>query len=86
MNIMLRAAIAAASFASIGSAYAGDSNGTVANTLFTSLPGVVAQAPAQKAPSATTAQNGQVMEAYATQSSRGTWVFQGGHGGDGTQG
>ena len=35
MNIMLRAAIAAVSFASIGSAYAGEGEGTVANTLFT---------------------------------------------------
>ncbi len=75
MNIMLRAAIAAASLASIGSAYAGEGEGTVANTLFTEIPGVVAQAPVQNAPSVATAQNGQAIHTYVTQSSHGTWLF-----------
>ena len=48
MKIMLRAAIAALSFASIGSAYAGEIEGIQANTLFTQLPGVIAQAPGSR--------------------------------------
>ena len=47
MKIMLRAAIAALSIASIGSAIAGEGEGTVANTQFTEVPGVVAQADVQ---------------------------------------
>jgi hypothetical protein len=74
MKILLRAAMAAASFASIGSAYAGDGGGTVSNTWFTQLPCVVAQAPAQNAPMAA-AQNGPGMQVFATQSSKGTWLF-----------
>jgi hypothetical protein len=42
----------------IGSAYAGDRDGTIANTRFTEIPGVVAQARMQNAPSIATAQNG----------------------------
>ena len=37
-------------------------------------PIVVAQAPAPKAPATATAQNGQVIQAYITQSGRGTWL------------
>jgi hypothetical protein len=74
MKIMLRAALAAASIASIGSAYAGEGEGTAVNTQFTSIPGVVAQAPAQNAPVAT-ARNGQSMQVYGTRSSQGTWLF-----------
>jgi hypothetical protein len=85
MKIMLRAALAALSIASIGSAYADSEGGQVANTQFTSTPGFLAQAPAQNAPAVATAQNGQAVQAYVTQSSHGTW-FQGSQGGDGTQG
>jgi hypothetical protein len=85
MKTMLLAATAALSLG-IGSAYASE-GGQVANTFFTSLPGVIAQAPVQNAPAAVaTAQNGQAVRAYATQSSHGTWLFQGSHGGDGTEG
>jgi hypothetical protein len=38
---------------------------------------VIAQAPEQN-PSVATAQNGQVAHIYATQSNRGTWLYQGG--------
>jgi hypothetical protein len=75
MKIMLRAAMAALSIASIGPAFAGDGGGPTANTFFTELPGVVAQAPAQNAPAIATAQNGQAIRAYVTQSNRGTWLF-----------
>ena len=85
MKIMLRAALAALSIASIGSAYADSEGGQDPNTQFTQLPGFLAQAPAQNAPAVATAQNGQAVQAYVTQSSHGTW-FQGSHGGDGNQG
>jgi len=68
---MLRAALAAASIASIGSAYADEGQGIAANTQFTQIPGVVAEAPAQN----TTAQNGRAVPVYVTRSSRGTWLF-----------
>jgi hypothetical protein len=75
MKIVLRAAIAAVSIASIGSAIAGEGEGTVANTQFTEVPGVVAQTTVQNAPSIATAQNGQGVQAYVTQSNRGTWLY-----------
>ena len=88
MKIMLRAAIAALSFASIGPAMADGGDTPAANTFFTELPGVVAQAQVPNAP--TYAQNGQQNRqtqqaqsgqaahgygVYSTQSSRGTWLF-----------
>jgi hypothetical protein len=66
MSIMLRAALAAVSLANIAPAYAGEGQGTSANTRFTEIPGVVAQVPAQTAP---TAQNGQ------SRRSNETWLF-----------
>jgi hypothetical protein len=75
MKIMLRAAIAALSIASIGTAYAGDGDGPAANTQFTEIPGVIAQAPVQNAPAVATAQNGQGLRAYVARSNHGTWLF-----------
>jgi hypothetical protein len=75
MKIAIRAAIAALSIASIGSAYAGDGEGTAANTQFTEIPGVIAQAPEQNAPVFANAQNGQALHAYVARSSHGTWLF-----------
>ena len=72
MKTLMLAAAAALSL-SAGVAYANE-GGAVANTQFTELPGVIAQAPVQNAPSVATAQNGQV-HVYSTQSSRGTWLF-----------
>ena len=54
MSFMLRAALAAASIASIPPAIA-DEGGPNPNTFFTQLPGVIAQAPAQNVPSIDTA-------------------------------
>ena len=86
MKTMLLAAAAALSLG-IGSAYASDSEGgQIANTQFTEIPGFLAQAPAQNAPAVATAQNGRAVQTYATQSSHGTWLNFGSHGGDGTQG
>jgi len=60
----------------IGSAYADSEGGQIANTQFTELPGVIAQAPVQNAPAVATAQSGQAVHAYVANSSRGTWLFQ----------
>jgi hypothetical protein len=68
----LRAAIAVLS---IGTPYADSEGGQNANTQFTSIPGFLAQAPAQNAPAVAIAQNGQAVRAYVTQSSHGTWLF-----------
>jgi hypothetical protein len=76
MKTMLLAAAAALSLG-IGSAYANESEGgPVANTQFTQLRGVIAQAPAQNAPAVATAQNGQAVQAYVANSNRGTWLHQ----------
>jgi hypothetical protein len=75
MRIMLRAAMAAFSIATIGSAHAESEGGPAANTQFTEQPGYLAQAPVQNAPVVATAQNGQAVHIYATQSGRGTWLF-----------
>ncbi len=82
MKTMLLAAAAALSLG-VGSAYADSGDGPVANTFFTELPGVVAQAQVPNAPvyaqngraQTQQAQNGQAVHAYVTQSSRGTWLF-----------
>jgi hypothetical protein len=84
MKTMLLAAAAMLSIG-IGSAFAASEGGSSADTLFTELPGVMAQAPVQNAPAVATARNGQAVQTYVTRSSQGTW-FSGNPGGDGTQG
>ena len=54
MKTMMLATAAVLSLG-IGSAFAGEGDGTVANTFFTELPGVVAQAPVQQASTAVAA-------------------------------
>ena len=75
MKSMLRTALAALSIASIGPAFGGEGGDVAANTFFTQLPGVIAQAPAQDASAIATAQNGQDVQLYGTMSHRGTWLF-----------
>ena len=75
MRTMFLAATAALSLG-VGSAYAGEIEGITADTFFKQLPGVIAQAPVQP-PVVATAQNGQAVHTYMTQSGRGTWLFQG---------
>ena len=72
MKTMMLAA--AALTLSMGAAFANE-GGPVANSQFTEIPGVVAQAPVQQAPSIATAQSGQSVSVYGTQSSHGTWLF-----------
>ncbi len=82
MKTMLLAAAAALSLG-VGSAYADGGDGAIANTYFTELPGVVAQAQVPNTPvyaqsgqaQSQQAQNGQGVHAYVTQSSHGTWLF-----------
>ena len=50
--------------------------GPEANTLFTEITGVVAQAPVQSAPADAIARNGQSVHVYGTHSSYGTWLFE----------
>jgi hypothetical protein len=59
----------------VGSAYAGDGEGPVANTQFTEIPGVVSQAPVQNVSPEATAQNDQATQTYVVRSNRGTCLF-----------
>jgi hypothetical protein len=82
MKTMLLATAAALSL-STGAACAGEIEGIQPYTEFQQLPGVIAMAPVQNpsvmtAQSGQAAQNGQSVQTYATQSNRGTWLFQGG--------
>jgi hypothetical protein len=73
--LVLRAATMVLSLG-IGSADAGDGDGAIANTLFTEIPGVVAQPRVQSAPSMATAQNGLATHAFVTRSQHdGVWLF-----------
>jgi hypothetical protein len=67
---------AAALSLGLGSAYAGEIEGIQPNTYFQQLPGVIAQAPAE-APPVATAQNGQAVYTYVSQSNRGTVAVPG---------
>jgi beta-glucosidase-like glycosyl hydrolase len=78
MKIILAAA--AALSLGVSSAHADSTGGQVPNTFFTLLPGVIAKAPAQNV---ATAQDGQAVHAYVTQSARGTWLFAPNQNGDG---
>jgi hypothetical protein len=68
-------AVAAALSLGVSAAYADGGQGTLPNTYFTELPGVIAQAPVQNAPSIATARNGQAIGTYVTNSNHGTWLF-----------
>lgn len=75
MTIVLRAAIAVLSLASIGSAYAGEAertSGTIGSAETTT---VIAQAQVGDVPSVATAQSGHAVEAQETQPSRRIWLF-----------
>ena len=84
MRTMLLAAAASLSLAASTAAYADGGQSTEPNSLFTQLPGVIAQADVPNASASAQnrqvqpqqAQNGQGVHVYATQSSRGTWLFQ----------
>jgi hypothetical protein len=61
-----------------GSAFAGEGEGTHPNTLFTQIPGVLAQAPVQQAMPSAVARNqtgDAPVAAFVTNSNKGTWLF-----------
>ena len=80
MKTMLLAAATVLSLG-VGSAFAADSEGASdqAITRFTEIPGVMAQAPAQNAPSVATAQGGQAVHAFVTSSRSGYQFPTGAH-------
>jgi hypothetical protein len=80
MKTMLLAAAAALSLG-ISSAYAADSEGASdqAITRFAEIPGVMAQVPAQNAPSVATAQSGQAVHTFVTSSRSGYQFPAGAH-------
>jgi hypothetical protein len=84
MKTMMLAAAAVLSLG-VGSAFAGEGDGTVANTFFTQLPGVVAQAPSQQQVPSAVARNqgGAPTAAFVTNYSSGTWLFPPHQGGNG---
>ena len=75
-KIMKSMFLAAAVVLTVGTSVANAGEGAPsANTQFTSIPGVVAQAPVQTVPSVALSQNGQGMQAFVARSSQGTWLF-----------
>jgi hypothetical protein len=75
MRTMMLAAAAVVALG-VGSAFAGENNGTFADTFFTNLPGVVAQAPSQQVPSAVARnQGGAPTAAFVTSHRSGTWLY-----------
>lgn len=60
----------------IGAAHAGDGDGPTANSFFTQLPGVIAQAPVRQVPSAVARnQNGAATATFATRYSSAISIF-----------
>ena len=83
MRTMLLAAAAGLSLAASAAAYADGGDGPVANSFFTELPGIVAPADVPHRPMPRTGRRspkrrrmGRGVPVYATQSSRGTWLYQ----------
>ena len=78
MRTMLIAAAAGLSLAASTAAYADGGDGPAANSFFTELPGVVAQADVPNASAYAQnrqAQNGQGVHVYVSRSNQGTWLF-----------
>jgi hypothetical protein len=75
MRTLLHAAIAALSIASISPAIAGEGEGTIANTQFTELPGVVAQTAVANASLTAVAQGRDPASAFITQSNHVVSLF-----------
>jgi hypothetical protein len=76
MRTLFRAAVAALSVASISPAIAGEGEGTIANTQFTELVGVVAQEPMADASLTAVAQDRGSPSILATQSNHVVTLFQ----------
>jgi hypothetical protein len=74
-TMMLAAAVALTLSAGVANAENEGGSSPVANTLFTSNPSYIGQAPVQSAPPVASAQNGQSVGVYGTKSDHGTWLF-----------
>ena len=74
MRTQIYAALVVAAVTSISPALAGDGEGAVANSQFTLIPDVVAQAPVQSASSVASAEHAQATGTFVTQTSLGTWL------------
>ena len=66
MKYMIRAAILAVSIGSMGTAYAGDGQGPIANTQFNQLPGVIAQTQVDNNRAVAATQNGSGTALFVT--------------------
>lgn len=75
MRTLFYAAIVAAAATGVSPAIAGEGEGTIANTHFTQLPGVMAQSPVQSVPSVALVRNSQGSATYVTQTSPGVWLI-----------
>lgn len=75
MRMMFRAAMAALSFASVTPAFAGDGEGTIANTQFTLLTAAVAQMPVATSPPIEVAQGRDAASAYVVRSNHVVSLF-----------
>jgi len=75
MKNMFIAAIAVLGVAGISPAMAGDGEGTIGNSQFTQLSGVIAEAPMARAEVAEVAQDGAAAQAFVTQASYSVWLF-----------
>ena len=83
MRTMLLATAAGLSLAASTAAYADSGDGPAANSFFTELPGVIAQADVPNASAYARnrqvqpqqAQNGQDVHVYVSRSNQGTWLF-----------
>jgi hypothetical protein len=67
MKILLRAALVAISLGTMGTAYADEGDGPIANTQFTEFPNVIAQAPVQSNRAIAGIQNGSAASVFVTQ-------------------
>jgi len=83
MKTLFRAAVAALSLASISPAVAGDGEGTIANTQFTEVTGVVAELPVANASLTAAAQDREPTHAFATHSNHVISLFPPYDGNDG---
>ena len=78
MKIVILATAAVLSLG-VGSAYADSEGGSTAETLFTQIPGVMAQAPAQTAPPIATTHKGRAVEVAAKDTRSqgvGAWLLR----------
>ena len=75
MRTLFYAAIVAAAATGISPAIAGDGEGTIANTEFTQLPGVIAQSPVPSVSAVARVRDSQRAATFVTQTSPDVWLI-----------